>query len=111
MTETTTSHCCVYKNCTNSRKACPELSFYKFPVKDQDRCKEWLANCGNLSILNLNLEQKVICEKHFSPGSFRDYSSPRKFLNRNAVPLKYDTSTGKLKTYLILTLQIQNLLL
>ncbi|KAJ8970222.1 hypothetical protein NQ317_003768, partial [Molorchus minor] len=33
--------------------------------------------------------QKLICEKHFPPSTFRDYSAPKKRLNKNAVPLKY----------------------
>lgn len=92
MSCTTLNHSCVYCDCKNNRSNCT-LSFFRFPLKDPERCDEWVQNTGNLRLIALELTEisnKVICEKHFSPESFRDVIAKRKLLNWNAVPYKYD---------------------
>lgn len=81
--------------CNKTRKSSPTLSFYRFPVKDESRCSQWLMNSGNqkLILLDLNKEQlskRLICEKHFRPASFMDLSAVRKKIRHDAVPLKFD---------------------
>lgn len=93
---TTASHTCVYANCTNNRKNNKLTHFYKFPVSDQTRCNVWIQNSGNLKLLDLSeeqLQQKAICENHFSANCFR-VNTVRKLLISNAVPNDYEQTSN-----------------
>lgn len=82
---------CVYLNCNNLKNTSDGISFFAFPVKDEARCKQWLINCGNIHLFDLEeqkLKNRVICELHFEP-KYIIYSGKRKHLTRNAVPKSY----------------------
>lgn len=83
---------CAYMNCRNTRKYSPGLSFFRFPLKDKDRCIQWLVNSGNVKIKlgDDRLKNGLICERHFAPHSFKDPAAPKKSLNYNAVPRNYN---------------------
>lgn len=87
--------CCAYKHCNNSKRNNPCVSFYKFPIKDVFRCRKWIKNCANPSILIYSddltmLNSSLLCEIHFCPESFSD----NKRLLKNAVPMKYNELQG-----------------
>ena len=94
MSFTISGNCCVYAECKNTRRATPKLSFYTFPVKSKARCQIWIENSGNPKLFEINddkvLQKKAICEQHFLPSAFRDFRALKKFLNINAVPVKYE---------------------
>lgn len=98
MYSSTTCQGCVYWNCSNLKNSSSEISFFSFPVKDNARVKQWLLNCGNRDLFNLESEKlrnRVICEKHFCSNNITVLPSGKKLLTRNAVPKHYD---GKLLT-------------
>lgn len=70
-------------------------------MKDKLRTKTWIINSANVKLLDLTdekvLREKLICEQHFDRKEFRDPSVSPKFLNFNAVPMKYisNLTSGK----------------
>lgn len=86
------SNTCAYVNCRNDRRHTPGLSFYRFPLKDKDRCIQWLVNSGNVKIKlgDEHLKNGVICERHFALHSFKDPAATKKSLNYNAIPRNYN---------------------
>lgn len=40
---------CVYLDCGFTRRSVEGLRMFRFPVKDETRCREWILNCGKLS--------------------------------------------------------------
>lgn len=92
--ERVSSYSCAYRHCKNSRGNTSAISFYGFPVKNIERCKKWIINSGNLTLIknidNLDLVKSLkICEKHFTSQSFNAVSASRKTLIKNAIPVKY----------------------
>lgn len=91
---------CVYFNCTNLKNTSSELSFFSFPVKDEERCKQWLLNCGNRDLFDLGekLKHRVICEKHFNSQyiGYSGHSGTKKHLTRNAVPKHYTSKMASI---------------
>lgn len=86
----TSSHNCVYMNCSNNNRRNKDISFFSFPVTDVERVKEWQENCGNIYIANMDIKElkaKLICEVHF-PSKYVVKNSTRKLLTRTAVPHK-----------------------
>lgn len=61
---------CVYIECKNNRAANKELTFFSFLSKDTTRCKEWVMNCGNRLLYDL---EATALKKNGMPKSF----SPR----------------------------------
>ncbi|XP_074028997.1 uncharacterized protein [Leptinotarsa decemlineata] len=46
------------------------LSFFRFPVKDPTRCKQWIIHSGNITLPGLSpksLSNKFLCSRHFDP--------------------------------------------
>lgn len=87
----TANHTCVYVNCKNSLKNRRDLSYFKFPIKNLQRCDEWKKNCGNIRIAEMDsqdLGHKLICEEHFIAQDILR-NSTRKVLNKSATPLKF----------------------
>lgn len=37
---------CQYYLCDNSKRKCPDVRFFKFPINDDNRLEEWIINCG-----------------------------------------------------------------
>ncbi|XP_031339723.1 uncharacterized protein LOC116168201 [Photinus pyralis] len=88
----TAGHTCVYFNCYKTDRAFKGISFFKFPVKDQERTETWRINCGNPVVAELpydKLANKLICEDHFSPIHIY-HNSKRKMLRGNAVPVHFE---------------------
>lgn len=92
------SSVCAYKDCTNSRRNSSGLSFHVFPIKDIERCKKWIRNSGNVSLIQ-NIENpdfakgKVICSEHFSDNCFSDITAYPKHLIWSAIPLKCSSAS------------------
>lgn len=83
---------CLYKGCGRNKKTCPELSFFRFPVNETDRCIQWLENAAvpeRISILfctetgRAALKNMVLCSLHFSNSCFADPNAIKKKLNRS----------------------------
>lgn len=99
---------CVYIECKNNCSANKELTFFSFPSKDTTRCKEWVMNCGNRLLYDLEataIKNKLVCQNHFHPELIF-ISGKRKLLSRSSVPVKFDSQveqqheqSGKLKLY------------
>lgn len=77
---------CIYKNCGNSSSTLPTLTYFSFPLKDQQKCQTWtqLAGCSNV-----NLKNKYLCEDHFNP-IYLSRTPRRILLLPNAVPYAWD---------------------
>lgn len=87
---------CAYVNCANNKPHNQNLAFFKFPVSDKKRCREWIKNSGNQSLLdNEYLENKTLCEVHFDSTCMRD-TGKRKMLYRDAVPVPFNLIKGKI---------------
>lgn len=81
---------CAYFGCENARRECRK-SFFTFPTKNIDQCKQWVKNSGNVRLRALSSEQlsnKYLCEDHFEPTSYH-LNSVRKLLYEGAVPVHY----------------------
>lgn len=94
MSVSAANHTCVYLNCKNTRKRKPDITFFKFPIKNEHRCEEWKKNCGNVLIEEMdlcNLKNKLVCEEHFSESNFQT-SKRRKVLFGDAIPFCYKES-------------------
>lgn len=88
---------CAYVNCTNNKLGRKDISFFKFPIKNVERAKQWQKHCGNIEVALMDisaLENKKVCEEHFLPSDFK-INNKRKLLMANAVPIKYN-DIGKL---------------
>ncbi|KAK5643590.1 hypothetical protein RI129_007435 [Pyrocoelia pectoralis] len=80
---------CVYHNCFNTQKNAPNLSFFEFPIQSRQLYMKWVQNSGNFKFFPYHpklIQNKFICEKHFSLESFRKING-RKLLNLDAVPM------------------------
>lgn len=78
---------CSYRNCKSSTKLGGDLHFFHFPVKNKDRCREWIINAKRPEFQNLPIDQlrnKVICGLHFENHCFTNIH--RKRLVHDAVP-------------------------
>jgi hypothetical protein len=78
---------CSYKNCTNTTKTRDNLHFFHYPVKQKDRCRQWIENANKPQFYDLDEDQlrnKVICETHFEDCYFPNIQKKR--LLQGAVP-------------------------
>lgn len=76
---------CEYKSCNNISYETQELTFFAFPVKDQEKCKKWaeLAGCELT-----NYRNKYLCEDHFD-SIYISRNPRRTILLLHAVPFFY----------------------
>lgn len=100
----TSSPSCSYLKCKNRRKI-HNISFFKFPVNDEQRCTQWLISSGNYKLFNCDssvLKSKLICEEHFLP-KYILHSGNRRLLSSTAVPIRYTEvrKTGKFINILV----------
>ena len=68
---TTANNICVYAKCLHKKG---EVAFFKFPIQDVERTREWQKNCGNINIAIMDptdLKQRCIYENHFLPEDIR----------------------------------------
>lgn len=85
---------CSYRHCKSSTKLGGDLHFFHFPVKNKDRCRDWIINAKRPEFQNLPIDQlrnKVICGLHFETTCFTNIH--RKRLVHDAVPTLSGGST------------------
>lgn len=85
---------CEFVTCDANKRDNPDRTFFKFPVKNKNRCKQWVLNCKNERITDLNflqLQNRAICNQHFARSCFT--SDMLNKLEKNAVPTPPDTLT------------------
>ncbi|RZC35772.1 THAP domain containing protein [Asbolus verrucosus] len=78
---------CSYKNCTNTTKTRDNLHFFHYPVKQKDRCRQWIENANKPQFYDLDEDQlrnKVVCETHFEDCYFPNIQKKR--LLQGAIP-------------------------
>lgn len=93
----TSHHQCVYLDCSNNDRLNKDITYFRFPVKDIQRMKQWQKNCCNITVALMDaseLKFRVICEKHFMP-SVIIVNNQRKLLQRNSVPIQYNVAERK----------------
>ena len=100
---------CSALNCHNKRTGHVEADgapvvrqYYKFPVKDPDRCTEWLENVRRNDLLKLGpcdtLKNNYwICGDHFEARYLMCPTKPLTNLTWNAVPTVFDFDECKME--------------
>ncbi|XP_068215341.1 uncharacterized protein [Palaemon carinicauda] len=104
---------CCANNCTNSRTNSPEMSFFKFPNREEhlERCKKWVHNLNRKFIVPellmspqsarsggsriIGTKRLALCEDHFTAEQFMNPAEKgkpikRKHLRPDAVPTVFD---------------------
>ena len=59
-------HHCIVLQCNNNSVKCPELSFYRLPLHDENLLKKWLVNIRRQNT-SVN-EHSRVCSAHFENG-------------------------------------------
>lgn len=78
---------CVYRTCQSSTTLSPGLHYFHFPIRDPDRCEQWISNSRKPMLRSMpkeKLRNKVICSLHFEKRCFTNEKHDR--LIHNAVP-------------------------
>ncbi|XP_027836529.2 uncharacterized protein LOC114119229 [Aphis gossypii] len=82
LTEKMFGNKCQYVNCGKSKKLYPNLRFYCFP---NNKSREmWIINSGNTSLFTIEPEKlpnRYICEGHFPPDSFKNFSIKQRLIS------------------------------
>ncbi|EDX09035.1 GD13349 [Drosophila simulans] len=71
---------CCFRDCPVGSSRNPSMHFFKFPVKDPKRLKDWVRNCSNPDVLNAppsKLAAKTVCARHFRAECFMNYKMDR----------------------------------
>ena len=69
---------CAAFGCNNYQGTHKEYSYYKFPVKDAERCRKWVLKLRRQDLLDSNpeeLKHRVVCSKHFDKTQFNNPES------------------------------------
>lgn len=77
---------CSFRECTNTTKT-ENIHFFHYPVKQKDRCRQWIENAQKPQFCDLEEEQlrnKVICDQHFENKWFPNPQKKR--LLQGAIP-------------------------
>ncbi|XP_011635517.1 THAP domain-containing protein 1 [Pogonomyrmex barbatus] len=90
------SSCCV-EGCKASWRPDVDLSFFSFPLKNEDLLKEWLQV---VPTNNLITKHSRICSNHFDQSQYECTSGKRK-LKKNAIPNIFPQDLAKCKEILI----------
>ncbi|KFB53517.1 AGAP004377-PA-like protein [Anopheles sinensis] len=86
---------CTFRNCENGTASRKELHYFRYPIRDPERLKEWIQLANREEFLNLpkdKLGNKVVCQEHFERRMFMNYLCDR--LTRFAVPRLMRQSDG-----------------
>lgn len=59
-------HYCIVPQCNNSSAKCPELSFYRLPLQNENLLKKWLVNIRRQN--TPVTEYSRVCSAHFENG-------------------------------------------
>lgn len=89
-----TKHC-VYRNCGNTNAFATKLTFFGFPLKDEEKCRLWARMAG---YNEPNYKSKYLCENHFST-IYVSKTPRRTVLLPNAVPYRWDENINKDESY------------
>ena len=66
---------CAVADCSNVGFKGSDISFHRFPKKDEKLCKIWASKCRR-GEPDIEFDTKYICSEHFVPEDFeRDYQS------------------------------------
>ncbi|EDW93228.1 uncharacterized protein LOC6532774 [Drosophila yakuba] len=71
---------CCFRDCPVSSSRNPNMHFFKFPVKDPKRLKDWMRHCSNPDVSNAppsKLGAKTVCARHFRVECFMNYKMDR----------------------------------
>ncbi|XP_043650427.1 uncharacterized protein LOC122618225 [Drosophila teissieri] len=71
---------CCFRDCPVSSSRNPNMHFFKFPVKDPKRLKDWMRHCSNPDVSNApptKLAAKTVCARHFRVECFMNYKMDR----------------------------------
>ncbi|KMY97291.1 uncharacterized protein LOC6736588 isoform X2 [Drosophila simulans] len=71
---------CCFRDCPVGSSRNPSMHFFKFPVKDPKRLKDWVRNCSNPDVSNAppsKLAAKTVCARHFRAECFMNYKMDR----------------------------------
>uniref|UniRef100_A0A8D0H8I4 THAP domain containing 8 n=1 Tax=Sphenodon punctatus TaxID=8508 RepID=A0A8D0H8I4_SPHPU len=99
---------CRAPNCSNSagqqRPDSKRLSFYKFPLHDPERLKQWLSKMNQEKWIPTKYQH--LCSEHFSPSCFEHRWGVR-YLKPDAVPTIFQkkenpTATRSFRVLLLL---------
>ncbi|XP_053123807.1 THAP domain-containing protein 8 [Hemicordylus capensis] len=89
---------CRAPNCSNSagqpRPDNQRLSFYKFPLHNPGRLKQWLSQMNQEKWMPT--KHQHLCSEHFAPSCF-EYRWGVRYLKPDAVPTIFHTSDSSLK--------------
>ncbi|XP_008122628.1 THAP domain-containing protein 8 [Anolis carolinensis] len=92
-----TKHCRA-PHCFNSagqpRPDGQRLSFYKFPLHNPKRLRQWLSQMKQEKWIPT--KHQHLCSEHFAPSCF-EYRWGMRYLKPDAVPTIFQTSSGPLK--------------
>ncbi|KAF0717861.1 52 kDa repressor of the inhibitor of the protein kinase-like, partial [Aphis craccivora] len=82
---------CIVKSCYNCKCKTKEKGdkMHRFP-KDMDLCKEWLAKCKRLDLLEKNFDNHRVCSKHFISKMYAN--SEETILLPIAIPTKFEST-------------------
>uniref|UniRef100_A0AAG5CP21 THAP-type domain-containing protein n=1 Tax=Anopheles atroparvus TaxID=41427 RepID=A0AAG5CP21_ANOAO len=78
---------CSFRDCENGTASRKELHYFRFPVRDPERLKEWARLANRMEFLELpkdKLVNKVVCQEHFERNMFMNYLCDK--LSRLAIP-------------------------
>lgn len=84
--------CCV-EGCKASWRPDGDLSFFSFPMKNEDLLKEWLQVVPTNNQISKNSR---ICSVHFEESQYECISGKR-FLKKNAIPSIFSKDIAKFK--------------
>ncbi|EDV50736.2 intracellular protein transport protein USO1 [Drosophila erecta] len=71
---------CCFRDCPVGSSRNPNMHFFKFPVKDPKRLKDWVRHCSNPDVSNAppaKLAAKTVCARHFRVECFMNYKMDR----------------------------------
>nr|XP_020642719.1 THAP domain-containing protein 8 [Pogona vitticeps] len=89
---------CRAPNCSNSagqpRPDRRRLSFYKFPLHNPERLRQWLSQMNQEKWVPT--KHQHLCSEHFAPSCF-EYRWGVRYLKPDAIPTIFQTSDGPLK--------------
>lgn len=81
-----TTKICVYQNCNNKSTTATNLTFFSFPLKDEEKCKIWTERAGCSFQPN---RTQYLCEAHFAQ-KYISRTPRRTILLPPAVPIWYN---------------------
>lgn len=88
---------CTFRSCPNNSSSQPNMHFFHYPIRDKERCEQWVQNSNNpefLSYPDHKLRNRVVCQDHFRDHCFMNYLHDK--LTKTAVPTIMKMNTGEI---------------